>query len=188
MKSQVPDFTADFTEQRISSTLVYDGGLLKVMRDAIRLPDGGEAWREYVVHPGAVMMLAFLDEDTILLERQYRYPHGRHFIELPAGKLEPGEPHLDSARRELLEETGYVAREWTRLAVIHTAIAYTDEAIELFLAEKLVKTARNPEVGEFLETMIVPFAEAVQMIRDGRITGAKTVTGLLWFDKWGAAL
>jgi ADP-ribose pyrophosphatase len=175
----------DLTEHRVSGELVYDGTLLKVHRDVVKLPDGSEGTREFIRHPGAVAILPLFDDGRILLERQFRYPHGREFIELPAGKLEPGEPHLETAKRELLEETGYAAERWKRLGVIHTAIAYTDEAIELFLAEKLSLTARKLDAGEFLETLIVPFAEAMTMIRDGRITDAKTVTGLLWFEKWG---
>jgi ADP-ribose pyrophosphatase len=175
----------DLTEHRVSGELVYDGTLLKVHRDVVKLPDGSAGTREYIRHPGAVAVLPLFDDGRILLERQFRYPHRREFIELPAGKLEPGEPHLETAKRELLEETGYAARDWRRLGVIHTAIAYTDEAIELFLAEKLSQTVRKLDAGEFLETLIVPFAEAMQMIKDGRITDAKTVSGLLWFEKWG---
>jgi ADP-ribose pyrophosphatase len=170
----------DLTERRISSEQVFDGALLKVYRDAVRLPDGSSGGREYIRHPGAVAIVPFFDDGRVLLERQFRYPHGREFIELPAGKLEPGEPHLDTAKRELLEETGYVAQEWTRLGVIHTAIAYTDEAIELFIARKLTLQTRNLDQGEFLEILSVPFDEAVAMVRDGRITDAKSVAGLLW--------
>jgi ADP-ribose pyrophosphatase len=175
----------DLTERHISGRLVYDGSLLKVYRDEVELPDGSHGYREYIRHPGAVAILALFDDGRVLLERQFRYPHARDFIELPAGKLEPGEPHLESAKRELLEETGYIAEEWSRLTVIHTAIAYTDEAIEIFLARKLTKTTPKLDAGEFLETITVPFSEALAMVRDGRITDAKTVTGLLWFDKWG---
>src|SRR5205814_1175369 len=121
----------------MSSKLAYDGGLLKVMRDAIRLPDGGEAWREYVVHPGAVMMLAFLDDETVILERQYRYPHRRHFIELPAGKLEPDEPPLATAKRELVEECGYEADEWWQIATLNPSIGYSSETILLYGARGL---------------------------------------------------
>ena len=170
----------DLTERRISSEQVFDGALLKVYRDAVRLPDGSSGGREYIRHPGAVAIVPFFDDGRVLLERQFRYPHGREFIEVPAGKLEPGEPHLDTAKRELLEETGYVAQEWTRLGVIHTAIAYTDEAIELFVARKLTLQTRNLDQGEFLEIFTVPFDEAVAMVRDGRITDAKSVAGLLW--------
>ena len=170
----------DLTEHRISTEQVFDGALLKVHRDAVRLPDGSAGAREYIRHPGAVAIVPFFDDGRVLLERQFRYPHGREFIELPAGKLEPGEPHLDTAKRELLEETGYLAQEWTRLGVIHTAIAYTDEAIELFLAKQLTRKERKLDQGEFLETFAVPFEEAVAMIRDGRITDAKSVSGLLW--------
>lgn len=177
----------DLTERRLSGELVYDGSLLKVHRDAVLLPDGSRSEREYIRHPGAVAILALFDDGSLLLERQYRYPFGRDFIELPAGKLEPGEPPLETAKRELQEETGYVAAAWSRLGVIHTAIAYTDEAIELFLARKLTELGRNLDDGEFLETLVVPFGEAMRMIRDGRITDAKTVTALLWYEKWGAA-
>jgi ADP-ribose pyrophosphatase len=128
------------------------------------------------------------DDGRILLERQFRYPHGRDFIELPAGKLEPGEPHLETAKRELLEETGYAASEWRRLCVIHTAIAYTDEAIEIYLARKLEKrAAASLDQGEFLETVAVDFQEALAMVRDGRITDSKSVAGLLWYATWGAS-
>jgi ADP-ribose pyrophosphatase len=175
----------DLEEHFVSGELVFDGSLLKVRRDVVRLPDGSQGVREYIRHPGAVAIVPLFDDGRVLLERQFRYPHGREFIEIPAGKLEPGEPHLETAKRELLEETGYAAAEWKRLTVIHTAIAYTDEAIEIFLARKLTLSARKLDVGEFLETFIVPFDEAIAMIRDGRITDAKSVAGLLWVDKWG---
>ena len=178
----------DFTEKLVSGELVYDGSLLKVRRDTVRLPDGSEGGREYIRHPGACAILALFDDGRLLLERQFRYPHGRDFIELPAGKLEPGEPHLETAKRELLEETGYAAAEWSRLCVIHTAIAYTDEAIEIYLARKLEKRgAPSLDAGEFLETLIVPMTEALAMVRDGRITDSKSVSGLLWYATWGPA-
>jgi ADP-ribose pyrophosphatase len=175
----------DLTERRVSGELVYDGTLLKVQRDVVALPDGSRGVREYIRHPGAVAILPLFDDGRVLLERQYRYPHGREFIELPAGKLEPGEPHLETAKRELLEETGYTAGEWRRLGVIHTTIAYTDEAIELFLARKLAQSARQLDDGEFIEILTLPFDEALAMVREGRITDSKSVAGLLWFDKWG---
>jgi ADP-ribose pyrophosphatase len=159
---------------------VLDGVLLKVHRDQVRLPDGSVAPREYIRHPGAVAVVPLFDDGRVLLERQFRYPHRRVFIELPAGKLEPGEPALDTAKRELLEETGYTAAEWSRLGTIHTAIAYTDEAIDLFVARKLSKQQRKLDQGEFLEIFAVPFEESIQLIRDGRITDAKSVAGLLW--------
>ena len=177
----------DLTEHFVSGDLVFDGALLKVRRDLVRLPEGGQATREYIRHPGAVAIVALFDDGRVLLERQFRYPHRRTFIEVPAGKLDPGEPPLDTAKRELLEETGYAAEEWTRLGTMHTTIAYTDEAIELYVARKLfLQGAAKLDAGEFLETMIVAFDEALAMIRDGRITDSKSVCSLLWVDKWGA--
>jgi ADP-ribose pyrophosphatase len=176
LKSSKP---SDLSEQFVSGDLVFDGTLLKVRRDVVRLPDGGQGTREYIRHPGAVAIVPLFDDGRVLLERQFRYPHGRDFIEVPAGKLEANEPHLDTAKRELLEETGYTAREWRRIGVVHTAIAYTDEAIEIFLAKKLSLGERKLDAGEFLETLIVRFDEAIAMIRDGRITDVKTVAALL---------
>ena len=175
----------DLTEHRVSSELVFDGTLLKAYRNQVRLPDGGQGQREYIRHPGAVAVVPLFDDGALLLERQFRYPQGRVFIEIPAGKLEPNEPHLETAKRELLEETGYSAGEWTRLGVIHTAIAYTNEAIEIFVARKLRQEgAAQLDLGEFVETLIVPFAEAIAMVRDGRITDHKSVAALLWVNTW----
>ncbi|HYL89649.1 MAG TPA: NUDIX hydrolase [Burkholderiales bacterium] len=176
----------DLTEHFVSGERVFDGVLLKVHRDVVRLPDGGQGVREYVRHPGAVAVVPLLDDGRVLLERQFRYPHHKAFIEVPAGKLEPNEPHLETAKRELLEETGYSAADWRRLGVMHTSIACMDEAIELFVARKLRKErAAQLEAGEFLETLIVPFDEAIAMVKDGRITDSKTMAALLWVKVFG---
>ena len=170
----------NLTEHGLSSEQVFDGALLKVYRDRVRLPDGSESAREYIRLPGAVAIVPLFDDGRVLLERQFRYPHRREFIEIPAGKLEAGEPPLATAKRELLEETGYSAAAWQRLGVVHTAIAYTDEGIELFVARKLTLSQRKLDAGEFLEVFTLPFGEAIDMIRDGRITDAKSVSALLW--------
>jgi ADP-ribose pyrophosphatase len=175
----------DLTEHFVSGATVYDGILLEVHHDRVRLPDGSEAGRDYIRHPGAVAIVPLFDDGRVLLERQFRYPHRRDFIEVPAGKIDPGEAHLATARRELLEETGYEAAEWSRVGVIHTAIAYTDEAIEIFLARKLTLKKQKLDQGEFLEVFSVPFSEAIAMIGDGRITDAKTVSALLLVEKLG---
>jgi len=179
-----PSKGSDLTEHFESGGLVFDGDLLKVHRDTVRLPDGTLGQREYIRHPGAVAVVALFDDGKVLLERQFRYPLRREFIEIPASKREPGEPTLETAKRELLEETGYVAHEWQRLGVIHTTIGYSDEAIDLFVARKLTQQAAKLDAGEFLETLLVPFDDAVAMIRAGRITDSKSVVGLLWVDKW----
>lgn len=185
MTSKPPEFSEDFTEATVSSRLAYDGGLLKVKRDEVRLPDGAQAWREYVLHPGAVMMLAFLDEGTILLERQYRYPRHRHFIELPAGKLEPGEPPLSTARRELVEECGYEAADWWPIATLDPSIGYSDEVIHLYGARGLTHVGAKLDAGEHLEAFPARIADALEWVRDGIITDTKTTFGLLWWDKFG---
>ena len=180
-----PAVHADFTETMVSSRLAYDGGLLKVKRDEVRLPDGHQAWREYVLHPGAVMVLAYVDPRTLLLERQYRYPKQRHFIELPAGKLEPGEDPLATAKRELIEECGYEAAEWRRVTTIDPCIGYSNEVIHIYAARGLKHVGSNLDVGEHLETFEATLADAIEWVRDGIITDTKTTLGLLWADKFG---
>ena len=173
----------DFTETCVDSKLVYDGKLLKVIEDKVRLPDGTHTVREYIRHPGACMMIAFLDPQTILLERQFRYPLGRHFIELPAGKIERGEDPLATAQRELREECGYEAASWRHLATLHPCIGYADERIELYTARELTHVGHALDEGEFLEVFPLTIGEALEWVRDGRITEAKAVTGLLWADR-----
>ena len=172
--------SGDLEEKFVSGEEVYRGSFLSLRRDVVQLPDGKRAEREYIRHPGAVLILALFPDNRVLLERQYRYPGAREFIEVPAGKMDAGEQGLEAAKRELQEETGYVAAEWTRLGVIHTAIAYSDEAIEMFLAKGLEKREASLDAGEFLEVLVLPFDEAIAMVRDGRITDAKTVAALLW--------
>ncbi|MBL8519135.1 MAG: NUDIX hydrolase, partial [Betaproteobacteria bacterium] len=150
----------DFTESTLSSERILDGRLVKVNADRVRLPDGGESYREYVLHPGAVVIAAFVDADTVLLEHQYRYPVRRHFIELPAGKIDPGEPHATTASRELLEETGYTARDWKHAATMHMGIGYSNEVIELHVARGLEYRGHRRDEGEFLEVFPLSLMEA----------------------------
>lgn len=182
-----PPATQDFTEETVSSRLVFEGGLLRVRRDEVRLHDGAAAKREYVEHPGAVMMLAFVDPETILLERQFRYPKHRHFIELPAGKLNPGEPPLATAKRELIEECGYEAGEWWSIGAFDPCIGYSDEVIHLFGARSLTHVGANLDAGEHLEVFAAKLSDALQWVRDGIITDTKTTIAILWWAQFGDA-
>jgi ADP-ribose pyrophosphatase len=181
--SALPAFK-DFTETTLSSERILDGRLVKVNADRVRLPDGGESYREYVLHPGAVVIAAFVDDHTIVLEHQYRYPVRRHFIELPAGKIDAGEAHSLTAARELREETGFEARTWSHVATMHMGIGYSNEVIELHVARDLVHVGHRLDEGEFLEAFTLPFADAVAMVGDGRITDAKTALSLLWLERF----
>lgn len=170
----------ELTEAFVSGEEVWSGGLLHVQRHVVRLADGSNGVREFIRHPGAVLIAPLFDDGRVLFERQFRYPLAREFIELPAGKKHPGEDALLTAQRELKEETGYSARHWTRLGVIHNAIGYSDEGIELFVARGLAPGERRLDEGEFLDVFTLLMAEALAMIADGRITDAKTVAALLW--------
>lgn len=165
-------------EQLLESERVYEGVLLKVSRDSVRLPDGKEAVREYIRHPGAVVIVAVTPDGHLVFERQFRYPLGRSFIELPAGKIDPEESILDCAMRELREETGFEASEWKHLGVMHPCIGYSDERIEVFLAKGLTQVGHALDEGEFLEVLMLSCADAVAAVHEGRITDSKTVTAL----------
>jgi len=171
-------------EQTISGELAFEGGFLRVQRDLVRLPDGASSQREYILHPGAVMIVPRFDDGRLLLERQYRHPLGRSFIEFPAGKIDPGESALTTGQRELEEETGYRAERWTFLAQIHNAIAYSNEHIDLYLAEGLTAGTQRLDVGEFLEIFTMTLPELITEIRSGKVTDVKTVVGALWLENF----
>lgn len=171
------------TETTLDSEVVYSGVFLHICRDTVACPDGREAVREFLRHPGAVVIIPVLDDGRLLFERQFRYPLGRAFIELPAGKIDAGEEPLSCGIRELEEETGYRARDWRHLGVMHPCIGYSDERIEIFLAEGLSYVGHNWDEGEFLEFLAMTPGEAAEAVLDGRITDAKTITALYWAER-----
>ncbi len=173
-------------ETLIQGQQVYQGHFLDVRRDRIRLPNGESAHREYIVHPGAVMVVPVLDDGRLVIERQFRYPLGRVVLEFPAGKLDAGESTMHCAIRELMEETGYRAREWARAGILHNAIAYSTEGIEVWFARGLVAGERSLDAGEFLDVTHATVAELVDLARRGELTDAKTLIGLNWLQNWHA--
>ena len=173
-------------ETTLDSRQVYQGHFLDIRQDRVRLPDASEATREYVRHPGAVMVVPLLDAGGLLMERQWRHPLARTLLEVPAGKLDAGEAPLACGIRELVEETGYRAREWARAGVIHNAIAYSDEAIEIWFARGLTAGPARLDAGEFLEVVQVSEADLAAAARRGDVTDAKTLIGLAWLQNWRA--
>lgn len=163
---------------------LFKGRFLHAFRDTVRLPDGSQATREYVAHPGAVVVVPLLQGPDgrlrIVLERQYRYPVGRVMIELPAGKLDAGEDPLHCGQRELLEETGYQAREWARAGQMHLAIAYSTEVIHIYFARGLSLGERRLDQGEFLDVFSATPEELMTWCREGAVTDAKTLSCMVW--------
>ena len=181
-RTPLPD-DAHLVETEVSSEIVFDGRLLHVRRDVVRLPDGGLATREYVVHPGAVLIVPVLADGRLVALRQFRYPVRQVFVEFPAGKIDPGEPELATAQRELAEEAGYTAATWSPLGRIHSVIGYSDEAIDIYVAEGLTHVGSRPDDGEFLEVVTMSIAEMLTALDRGAITDAKTVAALLLYAR-----
>lgn len=170
----------DLTETPLTSETVYDGKLLHVLRDEVRLPDGGTSHREWIAHPGAAAVVPLYEDGTTVLIRQFRYGPRREFLEVPAGKLDrPDEPPEALAARELEEEVGLIAETYTRLGETYPCIGYSDEVIHLFLAEGLSDGTAGADDDEFVEPVRMPLAEAVAMARRGEIHDAKSTVALL---------
>ena len=157
---------------------MFDGALLHVRRDRVRLPDGAEATREYVVHPGAVLMVPILADGRLVLERQFRYPVGRVMLEFPAGKIDPCETPLATAQRELREETGYTAGTWEHLGTVHPEIGYSTEVIEMYIATDLAHVGAQLDDGEFLDVVLMPEDELLAAFDAGLVTDGKTIAAL----------
>ena len=189
------DTDAHLRERAVRREQLLLGNFLQVVRDTVRLPDGGESYREFILHPGAVSIVALLDDGRVVLERQYRHPVGRVMIEFPAGKLNAGEDSQVCAQRELLEETGYTAREWVRAGTMHPCIGYADEVIEIWFARGLTRGSRQLDEGEFLDVITATPAELLAWCRQGQVTDGKTLSCALWLQNvlsghwvldWGA--
>lgn len=167
-------------ESKLNSELIFNGKILHVYRDDIKLPDGGTAEREIIRHIGAVCIVPVTDDGKIILEKQYRYAIGQVIIEIPAGKLDRAdEDPLEAAKRELKEETGYTARNWKKLGIFYPAAAYSDERITMFLATGLEKGERKLDRDEFLDYFEMPLKEAYERVMSGEIVDSKTQNGIL---------
>lgn len=173
-------------EVKLSGQEILKGHFLHAFRDLVSLPDGGTAHREYVKHPGAVMVIPLFQDSEgelrVVLERQFRYPIGQVMVEFPAGKLDVGETVQACAQRELREETGYSALEWARAGQTHPVISYSTEFIDIWFARDLTLGTRHLDAGEFLEVTTATPAELLQWCMDGTVTDAKTLVGALWLQ------
>ncbi|MBA4739574.1 MAG: NUDIX hydrolase [Burkholderiales bacterium] len=174
----------DFTEKQLNSRLVYTGKMLNLREDAVTLPSGAEATREYVVHPGASVIVPLFEDGTVLVERQYRYPVKQHMLELPAGKIDKKEDPEIAAQRELLEETGYEALRWDFIGSLMPCIGYSDELIYVYLARDLTYCEQKLDDEEFLETSKVPKGRLLQQALNAQIQDAKTIIALLWTEQF----
>lgn len=184
--ASAPDAAASpqLVETFVRGEQVFKGVLLDVRRDVVAMPDGSHATREYVVHPGAVVVVPILDDGRLVLERQFRYPVGRVMLEFPAGKLDAGEAPLTCARRELIEETGYRAREWAVAGTMHNAMAYCTEVVHIVFARGLQAGERALDVGEVIELALLHDADLDAAAACGELTDAKTLISLTWLQKW----
>ena len=185
---ELPKGDAHLREERLSGEDIYGGIFLNMKRDKVSMPDGQVAVREYLTHPGAVAIVAILDDGRVLMERQYRYPIAKACLEIPAGKLDSEEDHLLCAKRELEEETGYTATKWSYIRRIHPVISYSTELIDIYLAEGLVPGKSHLDDEEFLDVFAAPLEQILSWIEDGEITDVKTTISAYWLDRYRRGL
>ena len=174
----------DLTEHFVSSEILAQGKLLTVKCDKVRLFNGHITEREYVLHPGAVIVVPILTNGNVILEHQYRYPLRHVFIELPAGKIDANEDVLQTGKRELIEETGFSANEWVKLGETHPCIGYSNEVIHIYLARSLTAGLHQRDADENLEVFELPFNQCLNMIVQGQITDGKTIAALFLADQF----
>jgi ADP-ribose pyrophosphatase len=179
--------TSNLIEHCIQSETIAEGGMLTVKRDQVRLPNNHQSQREYVLHPGAVVIVPLLPNGNVVLEKQFRYPLHQVFIELPAGKIDPGEDILVTGQRELLEETGYTAKKWVKLGLQHPCIGYSNEVIHIYLALDLSLGAHSRDEDEALDVFELDFKETLLMVQRGEITDGKTIVALFFAEKYLAS-
>ena len=175
---------ADLTEHCLNSQTIASGSVLTVKSDEVRLPNGNISQREYVTHPGAVVVVAILSNGHVVLEKQFRYPLHQVFIELPAGKIDAGEAILATGQRELFEETGYSASDWIKLGYQHPCIGYSNEVIHMYLALGLSAGEHQRDEDESLEVFDASFEDCLSMIQNGQITDGKTIIALFMAEKY----
>ena len=184
MKDQNQEGDGHLCEVRLDGEPVFKGKLLDVRRDRVRLANGHESVREYIVHQGAVVIIPVLENGKLLFERQFRYPLGVSILELPAGKIDPGEDVLVTGQRELREETGYAAREWRYLGAMHPCVGYSNERIEIFIAQGLRReSGQQLDHGELIDLLEMSLEDALKAVKNGVITDARTITALFWAEK-----
>lgn len=174
----------DLTESCIATETIRSGGMLTLKVDQVSLPSGRTSQREYVVHPGASVVVALLPNGHVLLEKQFRYPLRQVFIELPAGKIDASEAPLLTAQRELLEETGYSAKEWVALGSQHPCIGYSNEVIHMYLAIGLTAGQHMRDEDEALELFDLSFADCLALIKSGQISDGKTMLALFMAEQY----
>ena len=170
-------------EHKLASQVLLSGGFLEVRRDDVQLPDGSRATREFIQHPGAVAVVPMLDDGSLVLVRQYRYPLSKVLLEFPAGKREPGESTLACAMRELREETGYTALEWAYGGELHNAAAYSTESIWIWFARGLIRGPQQLDVGEFVETVVMTPQAMLALDTEDQLSDAKTLIALHWLSQ-----
>ena len=187
-KTTAPKAPDHLREDALDRKEIFKGHLLHVVQDRVRLPNAREAYREYVLHPGAVMIVPLIMQSDgaalVVMERQYRHPVGQVMLEFPAGKLDPGEDPVSCGQRELREETGYVANEWAIAGQLHPCIGYSNEVIHVHFARGLQAETRQLDDEEFLDVFTAHPDEVMDWCKSGLITDGKTLTACLWLNQW----